>query len=252
MAQASASDSLLADATRAARLRFWIVDRRRAGHRRVRGHRPLTIPGARTTTSSPRTTANSAIWRRRSRSRPRTPCRPPISCCATRSLGTRPSALRPELPRTTSWRLRAAGLPQVREVRIIDEHGIPRFRSRELPADTSSLSDRAYFIAHRDHPHLGVVLSDPLITQIEHRPAVVMSRRLEKRDGSFDGIVQAVVDLEAFQRVYQAIDLGQGSAINLLRDDGTLVVRQPQAPQAVRRQISRAHRGGFRRPTASC
>ncbi len=125
---------------------------------------------------------------------------------------------------------RASGLPQVREVRIIDEHGIPRFRSRELPADDSALSDRAYFIAHRDHPSLGVVLSDPLITQIEHRPAVVMSRRLDKREGGFDGVVQAVVDLNQFQRVYQAIDLGQGSAIDLLRDDGTLVVRQPPPP----------------------
>ena len=54
-----------------------------------------------------------------------------------------------------------------------------------------------------------------------------MSRRLDKPDGTFDGIVQAVVDLEEFQRVYKAIDLGQGSAVNLLRDDGTLVVRQP-------------------------
>jgi PAS domain S-box-containing protein len=42
--------------------------------------------------------------------------------------------------------------------------------------------------------------------------------------------VQAVIDLDQFQRVYQAIDLGQGSAINLLRDDGTLVVRQPPPP----------------------
>src|SRR5207244_5930462 len=98
--------------------------------------------------------------------------------------------------------------------------GVPRFRSRELPGDTSTLSERAYFTAHRDHPNLGVVLSAPLLTQIERRPAVIMSRRLEKRDGSFDGIVQTVVDLEAFQRLYQAIDLGQGSAINLLRDDG--------------------------------
>jgi len=130
---------------------------------------------------------------------------------------------------------RAAGLPQVREVRIIDEHGMPRFRSRALPGDTASLSDRAYFIAHRDHPRLGVVLSDPLITQIERRPAVVMSRRLDKPDGAFDGIVQAVVDLDEFQRIYQAIDLGQGSAINLLRDDGTLLVRQPQIPQLVGR-----------------
>ena len=128
---------------------------------------------------------------------------------------------------------RAAGLPQVREVRVIDEHGVPLVRSRELPGDTAVLSDRAYFIAHREQPRLGVILSDPLLTQIERRPAFVMSRRLEKRDGGFDGIVQAVVDLEAFRRVYEAIDLGQGSAINLLRGDGTLVLRQPPATQAV-------------------
>ena len=139
---------------------------------------------------------------------------------------------------------RAAGLPQVREVRIIDEHGMPRFRSRALPEDTAALSDRAYFIAHRDHPHLGVVLSDPLITQIERRAAIVMSRRLDKPDGTFDGIVQAVVDLEEFQRVYKAIDLGQGSAVNLLRDDGTLFVRQPPIPQAVGRKIPRDGRAG--------
>ena len=132
---------------------------------------------------------------------------------------------------------RVAGLPQVREVRIIDEHGLPRFRSRTLPGDTASLADRPYFIAHRDHPGLGIVLSDPLITQIERRSAVVMSRRLEKPDGSFDGVVQAIVDLEEFQRVYKAIDLGQGSAISLLRDDGTLFVRQPQIPQVVGRKF---------------
>ena len=32
--------------------------------------------------------------------------------------------------------------------------------------------------------------------------------------------------------MYQAIDVGQGSAINLLRDDGALVVRQPGPPTA--------------------
>jgi len=124
-------------------------------------------------------------------------------------------------------------LPQVREVRILDEQGLPRIRSRQLPGDTSPLADRPYFIAHRDTPGLGVVLSAPLITQVEHRPAVVMSRRLDKPDGSFDGIVQAVVDLEAFQQVYRALDLGQGSAVNMLRDDGTLVVRQPPAGNAL-------------------
>jgi PAS domain S-box-containing protein len=231
MAQVSASSSLLADATRAARLRFWIV----------------TI-GVLVIAAFAGTTAYDS-WRSYNNA---------IST-NNRELGNLAKALAEEaedtlqtsdflLRDTVTWyqterpapgssaddklAAKAAGLPQVREVRIIDEHGMPRFRSRELPGDTSALSGRAYFIAHRDHPNLGVVLSDPLITQMERRPAVVMSRRLEKPDGSFDGIVQAVVDLAAFERVYQAIDLGQGSTINLLRDDGTLLVRQPQAPQA--------------------
>jgi PAS domain S-box-containing protein len=232
MAPASASGSLLADATRAARLRFWIV----------------TI-GVLVIAAFAGTTAYDS-WRSYDY----------IIFATNRELGNLAKALAEEaqdtlqtsdllLRDTVTWyeterpvpgkaaddklAAKAAGLPQVREVRIIDEHGIPRFRSRELSGDTSALSDRAYFIAHRDLPRLGVVLSNPLITQIEHRPAVIMSRRLEKPDGSFDGIVQTVVDLEAFQRLYQAIDLGRGSAINLLRADGTLVVRQPQAPQAV-------------------
>ena len=232
MSPASASGSLLADATRAARLRFWIV----------------TI-GVLVIAAFAGTTAYDS-WRSYDY----------VIFATNRELGNLAKALAEEaqdtlqtsdllLRDTVTWyeterpapgsaaddklAAKAAGLTQVREVRIIDEHGIPRFRSRELPGDISNLSDRAYFIAHRDHPRLGVVLSTPLITQIEHRPAVIMSRRIEKRDGSFDGIVQTVVDLEAFQRLYRAIDLGQGSAINLLRADGTLVVRQPQAPQAV-------------------
>ncbi len=132
---------------------------------------------------------------------------------------------------------RAAGLPQVREVRIFDERGMPGFRSRQLPGDDASISNRPYFVAHREHPRLGVVLSDPLITEIERRPAVVMSRRLEKADGTFDGIVQAVVDLEEFQRIYEAIELGKGSAINLLRADGTLLVRQPRRVELVGRKF---------------
>src|SRR5882762_929246 len=122
---------------------------------------------------------------------------------------------------------RAADLPQVRTVFITDEYGRVRVRSKELGPATADLSQRPYFIAHRDHPGLGVVLSDPLIS-LEQRPAVVLSRRLDKRDGSFDGIVQVSIDLEEFQRVYGAIDLGPGSAINLLHEDGILVVRQPR------------------------
>jgi PAS domain S-box-containing protein len=231
MGQASASASLLADATRAARLRLWIV---------IIG---VVVMAAFAGSSAYDT------WRSHS----------VVVSATNRELGNLAKALAKQtedtlrtsdllLRDTVTWyetehpesgsvasatlAARAAGLPLVRVVSIMDEHGVPRFRSRELPATVANASDRAYFIAQRDHPGIGVVLSDPLITKAEHLPAMVMSRRLEKRDGSFDGIVQAEVDLDAFQRVYEAIDLGPGSAISLLRNDGMLVVRQPQVPEA--------------------
>ncbi len=234
--QAPASGSLPADVTRAARLRFWLIsigvlviaafagssayDSWRSFHQDLSAtHRELS--------SMAKTLAEQAEGSLQ------------LADLLLRETATWYQTEHPAPGTAADARLatRAEGLPQVREVRIIDEHGIPRFRSRELPGDTAALSDRPYFIAHRDHPGLGVVLSDPLITQIEKRPAIVMSRRLAKPDGTFNGIVQAVVDLEEFQRVYQAIDLGQGSAINLLRDDGTMLVRQPQVPQIVGRKF---------------
>ena len=232
MAQASPSGSMLANATRAARLRLWIV-----------GMGVLALVAF----------AGSAAydtWRAYEH----------VVSANSRELGNLAKALAEQaegslqltdllLRDTVAWyetdhptpgsaadaKLadRASGLPQVRGVSIVDEHGTLRIRSAQTPVATAGVSDREYFNAHREHPNLGVVLSDPLLTLVEHRPAIVMSRRLAKKDGSFDGIVQAAVDLQEFQQLYKAIDLGQGSALNLLRDDGTLFVREPPLPQSV-------------------
>jgi PAS domain S-box-containing protein len=75
-------------------------------------------------------------------------------------------------------------------------------------------------------------MSEPLITRTENRAAIVLSRRLTGDGGGFSGVITAVVDLEELRQVYSAIDLGQGAAIQLLRDSGTLLVRIP-GPQDV-------------------
>jgi PAS domain S-box-containing protein len=227
-ASATSTSSLLADATRAARLRFWIV---------IVGVLVIAAFVASSAYDSWRSYLHVISANKRELDNlARTLAEQAQDTLQTSDLLVRNTVgwyehEHPAPGPAINGRLaaRVSGLSQVRDLRIIDEHGIPRFQSRQLPGDTATLSDRAYFIAHRDHPDLGVVLSDPLITQIEHRQAVVLSRRLDKADGSFGGIVQVSVDLEEFQRLYRAIDLGLGSAIDLLRDDGTLVVRQPPA-----------------------
>jgi PAS domain S-box-containing protein len=125
---------------------------------------------------------------------------------------------------------RTAGMPQVRLITIVDAQGVQRHRSRGSSPPNLDVSDRSYFIAQRDGTAKGFFMSEPLVTRSESRPAVVISRRLDDVAGKFAGLVTAVVDLEDLEQFYGAINLGQASAIHLLRDDGKLLVRNPSVP----------------------
>jgi PAS domain S-box-containing protein len=133
--------------------------------------------------------------------------------------------------------LRAAAMASVRLLAITDAQGRILFHSRELAAG-QDISDRSYFAEQRNHSISGIYVSEPLITRLEHRPGIVLSRRLDDPDGRFRGIVLAVVELDQFQRVYHAIALGAGSAIVLARSDGTVLVREPPlSPDAVGQKV---------------
>jgi PAS domain S-box-containing protein len=75
-------------------------------------------------------------------------------------------------------------------------------------------------------------MSEPIVTRSESRPGVELSRRLDD-DTGFAGVVTAIVDLEDLKQFYGAVNLGAGSAIYLLREDGTLLVSNPPTLSAV-------------------
>jgi len=124
---------------------------------------------------------------------------------------------------------RAAGVRQVRELAITDAQGVQRFRSRVSAPPDLDVSDRSYFAAQRDSTAAGLFMSEPLVTRSENRAGVILSRRLDDGSG-FAGVVTAVVDFEDLEQFYRAVNLGAGSAIQLLREDGTLLVRNPPTP----------------------
>jgi PAS domain S-box-containing protein len=129
--------------------------------------------------------------------------------------------------------VRTAGLQQVRQVMIIDAQGNQRYRSRALSTPNLNISDRSYFTAQRDSADVGLFMSEPLVTRSEHRAAVVLSRRIDDDRGAFAGIITATVDLEDLNQFYRAANVGMAGAIQLLRDDGTLLVRNPPIPKSV-------------------
>ena len=139
---------------------------------------------------------------------------------------------------------RAVGVPQVSVLTIVDATGMQRFRSRSTGEPLADVSDRAYFLKQRDTDTAGLVINEPIVTRTERQPAVVISRRLSRPDGSFDGVVTAIVTLQALQSAYSAIQFGEGSSLVLAQDDGSVVVQQPaDAPRTRFPELS-ALKGG--------
>jgi PAS domain S-box-containing protein len=128
---------------------------------------------------------------------------------------------------------RTALLQQVRQVMIVDAQGNQRYRSRALSTPTQNVADRSYFIAQRDNPAAGLFVSEPLVTRSEGRTAVILSRRVDDARGNFNGVVEAIVDLDELNQFYRAVDIGPGGGIQLMFDDGTLLVRNPSSPNAI-------------------
>lgn len=123
---------------------------------------------------------------------------------------------------------RTIGLPQLRTLAITDPDGIPRYRSHPAITFPLNISDRSYFTAQRDRATTGLFVSEPIRLRASNRPTLFLSRRISDHKEGFGGVVVAVIDLDAVGQSYRAIDLGSGSAINLLLPDGTLVLHEPK------------------------
>jgi PAS domain S-box-containing protein len=133
---------------------------------------------------------------------------------------------------------RTMGARQIHLITITDAQGIQRHRSVGSSPPDLDVSDRSYFTAQRDRS-VGLFMSEALITRSERLPGIVLSRRLEDESGAFAGVVAAIVNLEDLEKFYAAVNLGNGSAVHLLRDDGQLLARDPRQPGSIGKTLPR-------------
>jgi len=140
-----------------------------------------------------------------------------------------PDTLTTPVPRDSIpdlMRRHTSGVPQVRNLFLFDP-ARQLHLSTAVGAATTDLSDRSYYTAQRDHPDLGLYVSEPFISRVTGEPTFVLSRRLP--GPHFRGIVGATVDVAYVRRFYSALDLGAGSSVELLRADGTTLVSRERA-----------------------
>lgn len=121
----------------------------------------------------------------------------------------------------------AEDLPEVQSYWITDETGVVRATSQEWPVRALKVADREYFRIHaegRREIHVG----PRLLGRIRQNEVFfTVSHRMEKPDGSFQGVAQVSILPSYFSAFYRSALARPGDVILLLREDGSVLAREP-------------------------
>ena len=125
-------------------------------------------------------------------------------------------------------------LPSVFSLRMSDANGIVRYGRGVNPAAHVNNSDREYFIRQRNNPKAGLVIGKPIITRIDGKWAIPISRAIHRPDGSFGGVVYINVAIEHLVEIFSAIDVGRRGSVSLRDADLRILARYPVPADAVK------------------
>jgi signal transduction histidine kinase len=120
-----------------------------------------------------------------------------------------------------------AGVPQLQAISMIDADGNLINFSRAFPTPTLNVADRDYFKALRVASADATYLSEPIENRVGKTWTIFLARRVNGPEGQFLGIVAGLIDLNYFEDLYRALQIGRGSSIALWRRDGMLLARYP-------------------------
>ena len=111
-------------------------------------------------------------------------------------------------------------------VNILDEKGI--LIASTFPNSTlgNDFSDRSYFKSHRDHFVNSLIISNPVLSVDFKTPFIPITRRLNKPDGSFAGIVTIRLQPSQLTSFYRRAELSTSDYITVVGLDGIVLARR--------------------------
>ncbi|GEL42854.1 MULTISPECIES: sensor domain-containing diguanylate cyclase [Methylobacteriaceae] len=122
---------------------------------------------------------------------------------------------------------RAASARDLGVMFVLDENGDVVEDAGAVPPRKGNYTDRDYFQAHKANRHLGLYAGRPIISRLTGERMINFSRRIDKPDGAFGGLVLGSLKLSYFGSLFDQIGLGEDGAINLYLKDGTRITRHP-------------------------
>jgi signal transduction histidine kinase len=99
------------------------------------------------------------------------------------------------------------------------------------------LSDREHFRVHRDDSGIGLFISKPIFGRVTKRWSIQLTRRLDRADGGFDGVLVLSLDAGYLGDFYDSIDVGRGGVVLLAGRDGIIRASATQSSEALGQKI---------------
>jgi diguanylate cyclase (GGDEF)-like protein/PAS domain S-box-containing protein len=122
---------------------------------------------------------------------------------------------------------KAAGMPYVGSLTIINAQGRLVNFSRQWPTPNISAADRDFFKAFQDNPSLTSFIGEPVHNRASGSRVVHLARKISGTNGEFLGLITAAIELQFFQKYFSEISLEPGSGVTLFHQDGMVLTRFP-------------------------
>lgn len=113
---------------------------------------------------------------------------------------------------------------------VLDERGRILFASRNPPPGDWSFDYRDYFKIHQNGHHQGLYIGEPFLSSYDNEPSLAISRRWNRPDGSFGGVVVQTVKLTRLNELFTSFELGPDSGIYVFLTEGQLITGYPYTP----------------------
>jgi len=106
------------------------------------------------------------------------------------------------------------------------------------PFKPVNLSDRPHIRVHLQRRPDTLYISVPVLGRVSHQWSLQLTRRINKPDGSYNGVVVVSMDPNYFTRLYREVDVGRLGTIALVGEDGVVRARRVGDQDSIGQDVS--------------
>ncbi len=133
-----------------------------------------------------------------------------------------------------NFRLWVEETPQIAALMLVNDRGVIEVAANKQGYDqwynySDSVRDDPAFKAMEDDMERNYYIGQQRTHNIAHPQLIVMSRRLNKLDGSFGGVMIAALDPKFFSDFFTSVDAGSDRYMALMLDHGAVLYSGPDA-----------------------